>query len=65
MTQAEKRSSLIKIAFIVFITGALLNTILMKNNIGGLLRELTRLVTLLGMILIVVGLVYKFMPKKK
>lgn len=41
---------------IVFIIGLVLNTILMNLGVGGLLRELTRLTAIVGLILLIIGL---------
>lgn len=60
----DKKISLIKIGLVILVFGILINTIFMKNNIGGLLRECSRLSVLIGFGIIVYGLVAKFLKKK-
>lgn len=61
----NKKISLIKIGLLILVFGILINTIFMKNNIGGLLRECSRLSVFIGFGIIVYGIVTKFLKKKK
>jgi len=57
-----------RIGLLIVILGGLINAILIQNNIGGLLRELMRLVILSGFGMLIVGLVKsigKSKPKDK
>lgn len=56
---------MLKIGVLLFIFGGLVNTILMKNNITGIPRDLVRLMTLMGLILIPIGIIRKFIKKTK
>ncbi len=48
-----------KKGLIVFIVGVILNMLFMNLGIGGLLREGSRLTSLIGLVVLVVGLVTK------
>jgi hypothetical protein len=45
-----------QIGLIIFIASGVINTVLMNLEIGGILRELTRLSVLVGLVLFAVGL---------
>ncbi|MFA4982220.1 MAG: hypothetical protein WC592_07130 [Candidatus Omnitrophota bacterium] len=57
--------SVLKTGILLFIIGGLINTVLMKNNIVGIPRDLIRLITLIGLMLIPVGVVQKIIAKKR
>ena len=61
----SKKISPIKIGFLILIFAILINTIFMKNNIGGLLRDCSRLSVLIGVIVIIYGITTKLIRKKK
>ena len=52
----NKQMKLWKKGLIVFIIGLFLNTVFMNLGFGGILHELTRLTTIIGLILLVLGL---------
>ena len=45
-----------KKGLLIFVMAAMVNTLLMKAGIGGLVRELARLATLAGLVVLAVGL---------
>ena len=51
-----------QIGLIIFIAGGVLNAILINLEVGGLFRELTRLLILSGLVIFVIGLITR---KKK
>ncbi len=52
-----------QVGLIVFILGGLVNAVLIRAGIGGLLRELMRLVILSGLGIFIFGLVKNFQKK--
>jgi len=48
-----------KKGLIVLVVGIVLNSILVSLGVGGLLRELTRLISLVGIVVTVIGLIVK------
>jgi len=59
------KTSILKIGILFFIIGGLVNTVLMKNNIAGIPRDLIRMVTLIGLIMIPIGIASKITVKKR
>lgn len=56
--------SMLKAGILLFIFGGLINTILMKNNVTGIPRDLMRLIIIIGLVLIPIGIIRKFAKKK-
>ena len=52
-----------KIGLLTFILGGLLNAVLIKNEIGGIVRELIRLIILTGVALFIGGIARKILCK--
>lgn len=52
-----------KKGLLIVIIGGLINTILMKNGIGGIGRELARLSILIGFAIFFIGLFRRKLPK--
>lgn len=46
-----------QLGLVIFVTGGAVKAILMNVGVGGILRELTRLTVITGLVLVVVGLV--------
>lgn len=61
---SRRKSPLLKIGLILFPIAFILNVVFMKMEVGGILRELTRLGTLVGFFLIVFGGIYNLLNKK-
>lgn len=59
-----KKSPLLKMGLILFPIGLVGNIILMKLQIHGIGRELTRLCTLVGLFLIIFGGIYNLFKKR-
>lgn len=59
-----KKTPLLKIGLILFPIAFILNVVFMRMEIGGILRELTRLGTLVGFFLIIFGGLYNLFNKK-
>jgi hypothetical protein len=55
-SRENKKMKLWQTGLIVLILGWLVNTAFMQAGIGGILRELARLITIIGLILLVIGL---------
>lgn len=61
----SQRPSLLRAGLICFLIGLLLNTLFMKLGVGGILRELSRLTTLIGMLMMVFGGIKRLFAKKQ
>jgi hypothetical protein len=64
MTPPDKKTSFFRIGLVLFPIGLVLNTIFLRMQVGGLLRELSRLATLVGFFLIVFGGIYRLAQKR-
>ncbi len=53
----KNKPQLWQIGLIVFILGGLINSVLIRAGVGGILRELMRLSVLAGLVLFVIGLI--------
>lgn len=60
----SKKSSFPKIGAICFLIGLFINIVFMKLNVGGIMRELSRLAILVGLFLMVFGGIYNLFKKK-
>jgi len=57
--QPKPKKSLLKKGVTVFATGFLLNCVFILAGIGGILRELSRLAVIVGLVMIVIGVIKK------
>lgn len=63
MADVSAKRSLLKIGVIVFLIGLAVNIVFTQTGIHGLLRELSRLTTLVGLGLIIAGFVMRIFKK--
>jgi len=62
--QPKPKKSLLKKGVMVFVVGFAVNLTFILTNIGGILRELSRLAVFVGMVMMVIGLVRKIFCRK-
>jgi len=60
----KQKKSILKKGVIVFIAGFAVNLTFIFSNIGGILRELSRLAVIVGLVMIVLGLAQKLFCRK-
>jgi hypothetical protein len=65
MPNPKPKKSLLRTGLITFAVGFVVNAAFMLIGIGGLLRELSRLTALVGVVLIIIGLIQKALLKFK
>ena len=63
-SQPKPKKSLLKKGVMVFVVGFLLNMAFILANIGGVVRELSRLAVIVGVVMIVIGAIAKLFSKK-
>jgi hypothetical protein len=63
MPNPKPKKSLLRAGLITFAVGFVVNAAFMLIGIGGLLRELSRLTALIGILLIIIGLIQKAFRK--
>ena len=61
----KKKTQFFRIGLILFAVGLVVNSIFLRMQVGGLLRELSRLATLVGFFLIVFGGIYRLVQRLK
>ena len=65
MSEPNKPKTLLPLGTLLLVIGFTINTLFLFGGVGGYLREVTRLTTIVGLILVLIGLVQVVVNRKK